>query len=86
MNVHQKLSSLVVYTQAVKFQGFEAALQDNTSYKMSSFSEHVASGYLSTQSIEFVNYNKKQLSRIFPKGSRVDSSNFLPQVFFSIII
>ncbi len=81
MNVHQRLSSLVVYTQAVKFQGFDAAQQDNISYKMSSFSEHVASNYVDNQAIEFVNYNKKQLSRIFPKGSRVDSSNFMPQVF-----
>jgi len=25
-------------------------------------------------------YNKRQLSRIYPKGGRVDSSNFMPQV------
>jgi len=27
-----------------------------------------------------VSYNKRQLSRIYPKGGRVDSSNFMPQV------
>ena len=47
---------------------------------MSSFAEPAALGYLKTQAIEFVNYNKKQLSRIYPKGTRVDSSNFMPQV------
>ena len=47
---------------------------------MSSFPETTALGYLKTQAIEFVNYNKRQLSRIYPKGSRVDSSNFMPQV------
>ena len=32
------------------------------------------------QAIEFVNYNKRQISRIYPKGARVDSSNYMPQV------
>ena len=80
MNVHPYLSSMVVYTQPMKFQGFEFADQDNIASKMSSFPETTALGYLKTQAIEFVNYNKRQLSRIYPKGSRVDSSNFMPQV------
>lgn len=50
---------------------------------MSSFAENTALGYLKTQAIEFVNYNKRQLSRIYPKGTRADSSNFLPQVFWN---
>jgi phosphatidylinositol phospholipase C beta len=49
-------------------------------FRMSSFAEAIALGYLKTQAIEFVNYNKRQLSRIYPKGARVDSSNFMPQV------
>lgn len=28
-------------------------------------------------------YNKMQLSRIYPKGTRVDSSNYMPQVFWN---
>lgn len=47
---------------------------------MSSFSESTGLGYLKQSAPEFVNYNKRQLSRIYPKGARVDSSNFLPQV------
>ena len=47
---------------------------------MSSFAEATALGYLKTYAIELVNYNKRQLSRIYPKGARVDSSNFMPQV------
>lgn len=50
---------------------------------MSSFAENTALGHLKTQAIEFVNYNKRQLSRIYPKGTRADSSNFLPQVFWN---
>lgn len=28
-------------------------------------------------------YNKRQLSRVYPKGTRVDSSNFQPQLFWN---
>lgn len=29
-------------------------------------------------------YNKQQLSRIYPKGTRVDSSNYMPQLFWNV--
>ncbi len=83
MNVHPWLSSMVIYTQPMKFQGFDVAEEENMSSRMSSFAEPNALGYLKTQAIEFVNYNKRQLSRIYPKGARVDSSNFMPQVILS---
>lgn len=47
---------------------------------MSSFAETTGLGYLKSQAIEFVNYNKRQMSRIYPKGTRADSSNYMPQV------
>ncbi len=28
-------------------------------------------------------YNKRQISRIYPKGTRVDSSNYMPQIFWN---
>lgn len=46
---------------------------------MSSFSETAALNYLKTSGVEFVNYNKRQMSRIYPKGTRADSSNYMPQ-------
>ena len=52
---------------------------------MSSFAEPAALGYLKSQAIEFVNYNKRQISRLYPKGARVDSSNFMPQVCLMFI-
>jgi len=33
--------------------------------------------------VEFVNYNKHQLSRVYPRGTRVDSGNFMPQLFWN---
>ncbi|XP_039259634.2 1-phosphatidylinositol 4,5-bisphosphate phosphodiesterase beta-4-like [Styela clava] len=82
-NIHPVLSSFINYCQSVKFQGFEYAEEQKLSYQMSSFSESVGIGLLKTSAIEFVNYNKRQLSRIYPRGNRVDSSNYMPQVFWN---
>lgn len=35
---------------------------------------------LKQMAIDFVNHNKRQITRVFPKGSRVDSSNYMPLV------
>lgn len=51
---------------------------------MSSFAETAGLNYLKTSAIEFVNYNKRQMSRIYPKGTRADSSNYMPQVLTRI--
>ncbi|XP_032830155.1 1-phosphatidylinositol 4,5-bisphosphate phosphodiesterase beta-4-like isoform X1 [Petromyzon marinus] len=81
--IHPYLSAMVNYAQPVKFQGFDVAEERNIHHNMSSFSESVGLGYLKTHPIEFVNYNKRQMSRIYPKGGRVDSSNYMPQIFWN---
>nr|CAH7747170.1 unnamed protein product [Callosobruchus chinensis] len=50
---------------------------------MSSFDEKQATSLLKEYPIQFVNYNKHQLSRVYPAGTRFDSSNFMPQVFWN---
>ena len=30
-----------------------------------------------------MSYNKRQMSRIYPRGGRVDSSNYMPQIFWN---
>lgn len=82
-NVHPWLSSMINYAQPIKFQGFDVAEQKNIHHNMSSFAETTGLGYLKSQAIEFVNYNKRQMSRIYPKGTRADSSNYMPQVFWN---
>ncbi|XP_077989116.1 1-phosphatidylinositol 4,5-bisphosphate phosphodiesterase beta-4-like isoform X2 [Glandiceps talaboti] len=82
-NIHPFLSALVNYAHPVKFQGFDISEERNIHYQMSSFNESVGLGYIKTQCIEFVNYNKRQMSRIYPKGGRVDSSNYMPQIFWN---
>ena len=50
---------------------------------MSSFEETNAVSWLKESPFEFVKYNIRQISRIFPRGTRLDSSNFMPQVFWN---
>ncbi|KAK1793287.1 hypothetical protein P4O66_011675 [Electrophorus voltai] len=33
--------------------------------------------------LSYIAYNKRQMSRIYPKGGRVDSSNYMPQIFWN---
>lgn len=82
-NVHPWLSSMVNYAQPIKFVSFEVADQKNIHHNMSSFAETTGMNLLKTQAIDFVNYNKRQMSRIYPKGTRADSSNYMPQVFWN---
>ncbi|XP_073528350.1 1-phosphatidylinositol 4,5-bisphosphate phosphodiesterase beta-4 isoform X4 [Phyllobates terribilis] len=82
-NIHPFLSTMINYAQPVKFQSFKVAEERNIHFNMSSFNESVGLGYLKTHAIEFVNYNKRQMSRIYPKGGRVDSSNYMPQIFWN---
>ncbi|XP_072265743.1 1-phosphatidylinositol 4,5-bisphosphate phosphodiesterase beta-1 [Pyxicephalus adspersus] len=79
----EEMSNLVNYIQPVKFESFEISKKKNKSYEMSSFVETKGLEQLTKSPVEFVEYNKMQLSRIYPKGTRVDSSNYMPQVFWN---
>uniref|UniRef100_A0A6Q2YDE3 1-phosphatidylinositol 4,5-bisphosphate phosphodiesterase n=1 Tax=Esox lucius TaxID=8010 RepID=A0A6Q2YDE3_ESOLU len=79
----EEMSNLVSYIQPVKFYSFETSKKINRSYQMSSFVETKALEQLTKSPVEFVEYNKLQLSRIYPKGTRVDSSNYNPQLFWN---
>uniref|UniRef100_A0A8C6XJ56 Phosphoinositide phospholipase C n=1 Tax=Naja naja TaxID=35670 RepID=A0A8C6XJ56_NAJNA len=79
----EEMSNLVNYIQPVKFESFETSNKRNKSFEMSSFVETKALEQLTKSPVEFVEYNKMQLSRIYPKGTRVDSSNYMPQLFWN---
>ncbi|XP_018361893.1 PREDICTED: 1-phosphatidylinositol 4,5-bisphosphate phosphodiesterase classes I and II isoform X4 [Trachymyrmex cornetzi] len=78
-----EISALVNYVQPVHFNSFESAEKKKRMYEMSSFDEKQATTLLKEKPLEFVNYNKHQLSRVYPAGTRFDSSNFMPQVFWN---
>lgn len=73
-----ELSDLVVYCQSVPFHGFEAANQKPPSM-MSSFSENEALKLIKDSGKLFIRHNSWQLSRIYPSGQRLQSSNYDPQ-------
>ncbi|KAI8505603.1 1-phosphatidylinositol 4,5-bisphosphate phosphodiesterase beta-1 [Branchiostoma belcheri] len=74
-----EMSALVNYIQPVHFHSFEISEKRNRSFEISSFVETAALASLKEFPVEFVNYNKRQLSRIYPRGTRMDSSNYIPQ-------
>ncbi|KAG9480994.1 hypothetical protein GDO78_010317, partial [Eleutherodactylus coqui] len=80
---YEEMSSLVNYIQPIKFESFEVSAQKNQSYVISSFVETKAYDLLTRFPVQFIEYNKRQMSRIYPKGTRMDSSNYMPQMFWN---
>ncbi|XP_023144745.2 1-phosphatidylinositol 4,5-bisphosphate phosphodiesterase delta-3-A-like [Amphiprion ocellaris] len=73
-----ELSDLVVYTRSVPFKDFEQAAKSPAT-DMSSFSESEALRHVKDSGMYFVRHNSHQLSRIYPSGQRLQSSNYNPQ-------
>ena len=69
------------YLNAVVFPGFE---ERGNFYEMSSISEIKAGKLIEENSKAFVNYNCRQLSRIYPFALRQDSSNLDIIPFFNV--
>uniref|UniRef100_A0A1A7WC91 Phosphoinositide phospholipase C n=1 Tax=Iconisemion striatum TaxID=60296 RepID=A0A1A7WC91_9TELE len=73
-----ELSELVVYCRSVPFRRFENASKLPPD-EMSSFSECEAVKLIKDSGKLFVRHNSRQLSRIYPSGQRLQSSNYDPQ-------
>uniref|UniRef100_A0A3Q2Y959 1-phosphatidylinositol 4,5-bisphosphate phosphodiesterase n=1 Tax=Hippocampus comes TaxID=109280 RepID=A0A3Q2Y959_HIPCM len=84
VNATEEMSTLVNYIEPVKFKSFELTTKRRKFFEMSSFVETKGMDTLKSFPSEFVEYNKNQLSRIYPKGTRVDSSNYIPQLFWNV--
>ncbi|KAJ0006402.1 hypothetical protein NQD34_013675 [Periophthalmus magnuspinnatus] len=84
VNATEEMSTLVNYIEPVKFKSFEVACKRNKFFEMSSFVETKGMDILKNSPVKFVEYNKNQLSRVYPKGTRVDSSNYMPQLFWNV--
>ncbi|XP_048859089.1 1-phosphatidylinositol 4,5-bisphosphate phosphodiesterase delta-3-A isoform X2 [Brienomyrus brachyistius] len=73
-----ELSDLVVYCRSINFRGFDHVSAKSPS-EMSSFSENDALKHIKESGKLFVRHNSRQLSRIYPSGQRLQSSNYNPQ-------
>ncbi|XP_069761271.1 1-phosphatidylinositol 4,5-bisphosphate phosphodiesterase delta-3-like isoform X2 [Narcine bancroftii] len=75
----RELSDLVIYCQSTHFQSFEQTWSRQVAHETSSFSETKAKKLMAENAFSFITHNTLQLSKVYPLGSRVDSSNFNPQ-------
>ncbi|CAF3653024.1 unnamed protein product [Rotaria sordida] len=78
------MSDLVHYIVPVRFVTFARAEERNRSYEISSFVEDKAQNLIREYARDFVAYNQRQLSRIYPRGTRFDSSNYNPYLFWPV--
>ncbi|XP_065196927.1 1-phosphatidylinositol 4,5-bisphosphate phosphodiesterase beta egl-8-like [Sycon ciliatum] len=81
--VNMELSAIVNYVQPVQFKSFYEGMERGMNFEMSSFSEDRGLGLVRDNPVEFVQYNINQMCRIYPRGKRVESSNYQPQAFWN---
>uniref|UniRef100_A0A674P2Q8 Phosphoinositide phospholipase C n=1 Tax=Takifugu rubripes TaxID=31033 RepID=A0A674P2Q8_TAKRU len=75
MKLSRDLSNLVVFTNSVASQDPADVL---------SFSETRAQSLVNHRAEQFLAFNQRQLSRIYPSAYRIDSSNFNPQFYWNV--
>ncbi|NWI15402.1 PLCH1 phosphodiesterase, partial [Crypturellus soui] len=75
------LSDLVVYTNSVAAQDI---VDDGTMGNVLSFSETRAHQAVQQKAEQFMLYNQKQLTRVYPSAYRIDSSNFNPVPYWNV--
>ncbi|XP_063741295.1 1-phosphatidylinositol 4,5-bisphosphate phosphodiesterase delta-1-like isoform X3 [Eleginops maclovinus] len=78
LKLAKALSDMVVYCKSVHFHGFEDARQNLSFYEMSSFKEKKALELAGESANAYIHHNVEKLSRIYPAGSRTNSSNYNP--------
>uniref|UniRef100_A0A2K6GMN4 Phosphoinositide phospholipase C n=1 Tax=Propithecus coquereli TaxID=379532 RepID=A0A2K6GMN4_PROCO len=78
------LSDLVIYTKAEKFRSFQHSRLYQQFNENNSIGETRARKLSKLKVQEFILHTRKFLTRIYPKATRADSSNFNPQEFWNI--
>ena len=83
VSIIPELAALMIYTAGVKYQGF-SKLIDYKATEMFSVSEKVAKKLLRTTPSDFIKHNRTHLSRVYPQGTRISSSNYLPHHYWAM--
>uniref|UniRef100_A0A8C6SVA8 Phosphoinositide phospholipase C n=1 Tax=Neogobius melanostomus TaxID=47308 RepID=A0A8C6SVA8_9GOBI len=84
MKLAKELSDIVIYCKSVHFHGFEHSKDNQAFYEMSSFKESKAFGLAQNSGTSYIHHNMDKLSRIYPAGSRTDSSNYNPVPMWNV--
>lgn len=77
-----RLASLLVYTVGIRFRG----LGPNIEYapeQIFSLSENTANKLVKGNMIDLVKHTDVHLVRVYPKGTRLNSTNYLPHHFWA---
>ncbi|XP_075997478.1 1-phosphatidylinositol 4,5-bisphosphate phosphodiesterase eta-2 [Genypterus blacodes] len=82
MRLSRALSDLVKYTKSVRVHDIETQAFTN-SWQVSSLNESVMNQILQLRPGALVQFNQRQLLRVYPSNYRVDSSNFNPQPYWN---
>ncbi|XP_029022918.1 inactive phospholipase C-like protein 2 isoform X2 [Betta splendens] len=75
----KELSGLVTLCRSVRFTDFKTSSKSQRPWELCSFHETLALRLAGDSPRDFVNHNKRFLSRVYPKPMRIDSSNMNPQ-------
>lgn len=82
--IAKEMSDLIVYCRSVTFN-MEKLRNGFVFNEMSSFPESKAERLMCHQDTAFfLKYHQNQLSRVYPKGQRIDSSNYNPVQFWNV--
>nr|UPI11531.1 phospholipase C gamma 1 [Mythimna separata] len=83
--IAKEMSDLIVYCRSVTFNQERIRNKGFIYNEMSSFPETKAERLMCQQETAFfMKYHTKQMSRIYPKGQRIDSSNYNPVPFWNV--
>ncbi|KAG0227445.1 Phospholipase C [Actinomortierella wolfii] len=76
VRIAKALSDITIYCQSRHFKGWS---HDHCMpNKIISFSERVSLGHVNKSLQEYINFNKTHLTRVYPAGFRINSTNYDP--------
>ncbi|KAE9399900.1 PLC-like phosphodiesterase [Gymnopus androsaceus JB14] len=76
------LASLLVYTVGVKCRGISPTEHYEPEHVFS-ISENSANKYMKSSMTDLVKHTQSHIIRVYPKGARVDSSNYEPHLYWA---
>ncbi|KAL1775653.1 1-phosphatidylinositol 4,5-bisphosphate phosphodiesterase zeta-1 isoform X2 [Sigmodon hispidus] len=84
LKLSMALSDLVIYTKAEKFRSLQHSRLYQQFNENNSIGESRARKLLKLRTHEFIFHTRAFITRIYPKMTRADSSNFNPQEFWNV--
>ena len=80
IKIHPELSDLIIMeSRHIKADDMEQSLQEALNYQVCSLTEKKSLSLINRGKLAYVKHNEKRFSRIYPIGTRINSSNFNPQ-------